>query len=1427
MTLDIHNWSSSVHQEFHKIVKHENFPIVKQVDARLQNFKIQFLKEAAKFVRDFKSLAKEADESLAKHKALELEIERLLRAVASRDIMSIVQRVNITARTRRPRPRSNTKNDSRLHLLHMDLYGLMRVKSINGKRYVLVIVDDYSRYMWVHFLRSKDEAPKVIKTFLKKIQVLLQALVIIVRTDNDTEFKNQKLQEYFNSVGISHQASSVRTPQQNRVVEQRNHTLVEAAETIKPGISVLHVFEALCYPKNDREDIGKHGAKGDIGFFIGYSANSCAYRVYNRRTKKIIETMNVTFDELLAMAFEQSTMYDDYIGGQPSAATRTILAAQAPQVLQTLMATTTTSDTTPTPKTSSSQATNIPNTSPDVDELTTQQQHVQQQNNQAQLQPEIVANNVLNDMFDGNTFVNPFATPSTSAADHHLHNMWIHRTYGEMYMYALTMSTREPKNVKEAMTDPAWIESMRFDDDILVVMSMLMILSLVLQTLGFLDVDYAGCKDTFKSTSGGAQFLGEKLLTDYGFHFNKIPIYCDSISAIAISCNPVQHSRTKHIIVRYQEHVEKGTIELYFVKTDYQLADLFSIALLVDRFNYLVRRLGMRNLSPQELERLAKSRPTPTIEADRRTKDKTNKVETAKKPTVKYAKLYRRTSKSSKARGENGRACPKNNNTHKSMPPRAVVHKTVRSPTRTNRPNMNVAQPRRTNFPKTKHSYVRRPFQETIQDLMIILIQRVKMLENELKARTLPTKVHKVDRGRSRPVMAWVPKKITIGRLIDGAPYVGIDIVIKDLDLEPKIDTMMRDFLKKQDGDVVINTLTIEQYLTLTRKNQASSVVKPEIKGNGPIPNKTPDQALTAIQTMVDHSQKWHVRSTSRRVSNDNSVRIAAIINKMDILRRDMKNDEDLSGPEPPPELWRSLCVEGHIRSELGEQVWLGTIIGMIRGNTSKKRPQEQSEQWLDNEISFPFTPGYQLVDSLIILEALIEGFLELKQGQNLKSPERHWMEEAQGPALEKSITVSRIPIPDSEGKTSAGREESQGQTKEEREPEDTVQPPPNPPKKYIQKEEIEGKDEHPKRPIESKLPKKVTSTHMTGIPFVIAEHELKMYPHIEPRVQRKRSIAPEIRKVVKKEVEEWLKARIVRKSKSRKSKALINMLSPSNLKQMQRLSNKLAALKRFISKAAKKALPCLDTLKKCTNKKEFHWTTEAKEAFQEMNKLIAELPTLTTPKKEEELMVYISAVNEAVSAVLLVERHGRQALIHYVIIEKPISQIINNQEATGRLAKWGIKLEAYGIKYAPRSTIKGQVLADFLANTIAEDSFAQIKACGPNDALAEGKSKKEQEASETKTYENLGTEADVWKLYTDGASNEHGSGAGLILIDSEATNYSYAHRLNFANSNNDAEYEALLAEVNAIVEEITRTWMTPIQEYIEHGILPEDAAKA
>ncbi|GJT22537.1 retrovirus-related pol polyprotein from transposon TNT 1-94 [Tanacetum coccineum] len=105
-----------------------------------------------------------------------------------------------------------------LHLLHMDLCGPMRVEIINGKKYILVIIDDYSRYTWTHFLRSKDETPQVLIDFLKLIQRGLQAQVITVRTDSGTKFLNKILHAYFKEEEIEHQTSTARTPQQNSVV---------------------------------------------------------------------------------------------------------------------------------------------------------------------------------------------------------------------------------------------------------------------------------------------------------------------------------------------------------------------------------------------------------------------------------------------------------------------------------------------------------------------------------------------------------------------------------------------------------------------------------------------------------------------------------------------------------------------------------------------------------------------------------------------------------------------------------------------------------------------------------------------------------------------------------------------------------------------------------------------------------------------------------------------------------------------------------------------------------------------------------------------------------------------------------------------------------------------------------------------------------
>ncbi|KAJ9552638.1 hypothetical protein OSB04_016683 [Centaurea solstitialis] len=186
-----------------------------------------------------------------------------------------------------------------LQLIHMDLCGPMRVQSLNGKKYVLVMVDDYSRYTWVKFLRSKDEAPEIIISVLKEVQVNLQSQVQKIRSDHGTEFKNKVLGGYLESVGIKHTFAAVRTPQQNGVVERRNRTLVEAARTM--------LAYSKCFVMNDREDRHKLQAKSDEAIFIGYSKNSIAYRVYNKRTKMVMESSNVKFDPYAEMASEHDS----------------------------------------------------------------------------------------------------------------------------------------------------------------------------------------------------------------------------------------------------------------------------------------------------------------------------------------------------------------------------------------------------------------------------------------------------------------------------------------------------------------------------------------------------------------------------------------------------------------------------------------------------------------------------------------------------------------------------------------------------------------------------------------------------------------------------------------------------------------------------------------------------------------------------------------------------------------------------------------------------------------------------------------------------------------------------------------------------------------------------------------------------------------
>ncbi|GJV42139.1 retrovirus-related pol polyprotein from transposon TNT 1-94 [Tanacetum coccineum] len=374
------------------------------------------------------------------------------------------------------------------------------------------IVDDYSWFTWVKFLRTKDEAPEIIIKFLKQAQVSLKATVRYLRTNNGTEFINQTLQNYTEDLGLTHHTSTARTLQQNSVVERRNRTLVEAVRTIliffksllilwvevvatacytqnrslihtrynktpyellrdrKPELKYLYVFGALCYPTNDFEDLGKLYPKADIGIFIGYSPSKKAYRIYNKRTRQTMETMNAQFDELTQMASEQhglgpelhdltsghinllfQPMFNEYFK-PPSAVSTPIFAATLP----------------PPDTTGASSSTSIDKDAPSP-------------------------------IFDSDTFANPFSPPVTSSAESSLRivdtsNMhtfqqpqintkrWIrdHPLVTIIDNLSKPVSTRrqlttdalwcyfhaflvkeEPKNYKEDMIESSWFEAMQ------------------------------------------------------------------------------------------------------------------------------------------------------------------------------------------------------------------------------------------------------------------------------------------------------------------------------------------------------------------------------------------------------------------------------------------------------------------------------------------------------------------------------------------------------------------------------------------------------------------------------------------------------------------------------------------------------------------------------------------------------------------------------------------------------------------------------------------------------------------------------------------------------------------------------------------------------------------------------------------------------
>ncbi|GJU32727.1 reverse transcriptase domain-containing protein [Tanacetum coccineum] len=241
------------------------------------------------------------------------------------------------------------------------------------------------------------------------------------------------------------------------------------------------------------------------------------------------------------------------------------------------------------------------------------------------------------------------------------------------------------------------------------------------------------------------------------------------------------------------------------------------------------------------------------------------------------------------------------------------------------------------------------------------------------------------------------------------------------------------------------------------------------------------------------------------------------------------------------------------------------------------------------------------------------------------------------------------------------------------------------------------------------------------------------------------------------------------------KTEAVLQLPSPRTIKEVQSLNGKLASLNRFLSKSAEKSLPLFKTLKKCIKKSDFHWTPEAEQAFKQLKQHLSELPLLVAPKPKEELIVYLSASPGAISAVLMTERGAVQTPVYFVsralqgpklnytpmeklvlslvfaakrlrryfqahpiavITDQPIKQIMSRPDVAGRLQKWSVMLGEHNITYRPRTSVKGQILADFLVekNTL------------------------------------------------------------MVEVPPEGMEFTYAPRFQFTASNNEAEYEALIA---------------------------------
>ncbi|GJR08377.1 retrovirus-related pol polyprotein from transposon TNT 1-94 [Tanacetum coccineum] len=629
-----------------------------------------------------------------------------------------------------------------LHLLHMDLFGPVTPRSINHEKYTLVIVDEYSRYTWVYFLKKKSQAPETIMSFIKRVENQNDIKVKQLRTNNGTEFRNSILVNFCDEKRISQNFSSPYTPEQNGVAERKNRTLIEAARILLsgsvfskqywteavtttcytqnrstimkrhlktpyeifckriPNISFCHVFGCPVYIHNHKDHLGKFDEKADDGYLLGYSLVSKAFRVFNARRQKTKETYHITFDESsnaikfskplvdnIKIAKTKRYLHDDYIfflmnllkgaGMLRRAMAKQLSAASAHECLFVDFLYE------KEPK-KVSEALNNPGW---VDAM---QGKLNQfaRNKVWTLVPEpygktiidskwvfrnkrdetrIVIKNKAKLVAKGYNQQECIDYDKTFAPVTRLKAIRIFLafvTYMNFIVYQMDVKSaflngklkvevyvKQPP-VKTPMVPPnnlgpdlsgKFVDKTQYKGMIGSLMYLKGTPSLGLwypkclgfDLKGYSDSDYARCNIDRKSTSGACQLLGGKLvcwsakkqqsiamtlakaeyvaatgccanilwmksqLTDYDIIYEKVPIFWDKTSDIAISNNLIWHLRTKHIDIRYhfiRDHVLKGDIELHFIPTQYQLADIFTKPVDELTFKILIVELGKLNI---------------------------------------------------------------------------------------------------------------------------------------------------------------------------------------------------------------------------------------------------------------------------------------------------------------------------------------------------------------------------------------------------------------------------------------------------------------------------------------------------------------------------------------------------------------------------------------------------------------------------------------------------------------------------------------------------------------------------------------------------------------------------------------------------------------------------------------------------------------